>query len=281
MWFLGYDLDETPPDHSILSKARSRFGPALYEWFFGLIVRTCRDAGLIDGNRLVLDATLIRANASLDSLGSRSLHAQLPAAEDYLSQVWAENPVEVEGARDPEEPIAPNGDDKPITRLKSNERRVSATDPDSSLVSRNSLPPMMAHKVHMAVDDGPGKVITGVVATPGSAAECHQVARLVGQHTRLVRQLPAQVVADKAYGTREAYRFLRDQGIKPAIRTRRQWRKKHDAKIAAGFHYDPAVDQFVCPEGKKLYRNSTRQDGSALYKAHRYACRNCAKRSTL
>jgi hypothetical protein len=25
MWFLGYDIDETPPDHSILSKARARF----------------------------------------------------------------------------------------------------------------------------------------------------------------------------------------------------------------------------------------------------------------
>lgn len=104
MWFLGYDLDEIPPDHSILSKARARFGPALYEWFFGLIVRACRDAGLIDGNRLVLDATLIRANASLDSLVSRSLHVQLPATEDYLDQVWAENPVEVEEAQDPEEP---------------------------------------------------------------------------------------------------------------------------------------------------------------------------------
>src|SRR5881397_3878721 len=27
MWFLGYDLDEAPPDHSVLSKARRRFGP--------------------------------------------------------------------------------------------------------------------------------------------------------------------------------------------------------------------------------------------------------------
>ncbi len=26
-WFLGYDLDEAIPDHSVLSKARRRFGP--------------------------------------------------------------------------------------------------------------------------------------------------------------------------------------------------------------------------------------------------------------
>jgi len=27
LWFPGYDLDETPTDHSILSKARARYGP--------------------------------------------------------------------------------------------------------------------------------------------------------------------------------------------------------------------------------------------------------------
>ncbi len=26
LWFLGYDLDEQPPEHSILSKARARYG---------------------------------------------------------------------------------------------------------------------------------------------------------------------------------------------------------------------------------------------------------------
>ncbi len=30
-WFLGYDLDETPPDHSMLSKARARFGLPVYQ----------------------------------------------------------------------------------------------------------------------------------------------------------------------------------------------------------------------------------------------------------
>jgi transposase len=70
MWFLGYDLEETPPDHSILSKARARFGKELYEQFFGLVVKACRDAGLIVGDTLVMDATLLKANASLDFLSA-------------------------------------------------------------------------------------------------------------------------------------------------------------------------------------------------------------------
>lgn len=32
-WFLGYELDEPIPDHSVLSKARKRYGVAVYERF--------------------------------------------------------------------------------------------------------------------------------------------------------------------------------------------------------------------------------------------------------
>ncbi len=44
-WFLGYDLDEVPPDHSVLSKARVRFGLPVYQAFFTEIVRQCERAG--------------------------------------------------------------------------------------------------------------------------------------------------------------------------------------------------------------------------------------------
>jgi len=43
MWFLGYDIDEIPPNHSILSKARKRFGRATYEQFFREIVKLCKE----------------------------------------------------------------------------------------------------------------------------------------------------------------------------------------------------------------------------------------------
>ncbi|MBC7342257.1 MAG: hypothetical protein H5U02_07375 [Clostridia bacterium] len=30
MWFIGYGIDECPPDHRILCKARRRFGKQVY-----------------------------------------------------------------------------------------------------------------------------------------------------------------------------------------------------------------------------------------------------------
>ena len=35
LWFLGYDLDSEIPDHSVLSKARKRWGEELFKEFFG------------------------------------------------------------------------------------------------------------------------------------------------------------------------------------------------------------------------------------------------------
>ena len=43
-WFLGYDLDEATPDHSVLSKARARFGLPVFQAFFAEIVRQCARA---------------------------------------------------------------------------------------------------------------------------------------------------------------------------------------------------------------------------------------------
>ncbi len=75
-WFLGYDLDETPPDHSMLSKARARFGLPVYQAAFTEVVRQCERAGLVRGDVLYVDSTLVKANASLGSAGARALLTQ-------------------------------------------------------------------------------------------------------------------------------------------------------------------------------------------------------------
>ncbi|MFH1603590.1 MAG: transposase, partial [Pseudomonadota bacterium] len=44
MWFLGYDLDDEIPNHSVLSKARARWGVEAFRGFFERIVRQCVEA---------------------------------------------------------------------------------------------------------------------------------------------------------------------------------------------------------------------------------------------
>lgn len=91
LWFIGYDLDESVPDHSVLSKARARFGPTVYLGFFKEIVRQCEQAGLVRGDKVYLDSTLVEANASIDSVGSRALVSQLPDASEHVRKLWEDN----------------------------------------------------------------------------------------------------------------------------------------------------------------------------------------------
>jgi transposase len=66
--FLGYDLDDEVPNHSVLSKARARWGVKAFKGFFERIVWQCVEAGLIDGSKVFLDASLIDADASNNSV---------------------------------------------------------------------------------------------------------------------------------------------------------------------------------------------------------------------
>jgi hypothetical protein len=49
LWFLGYDLDSEVPNHSVLSKARARWGVEAFRSFFERVVWQCVEAGLVDG----------------------------------------------------------------------------------------------------------------------------------------------------------------------------------------------------------------------------------------
>ncbi|MGZ3597547.1 MAG: transposase [Syntrophales bacterium] len=68
LWFLGYDLDSIIPNHSVLSKARVRWGLSVFKNFFERIVWQCVEAGLVDGTKLFMDLSLIQADASNNSV---------------------------------------------------------------------------------------------------------------------------------------------------------------------------------------------------------------------
>src|SRR5947209_161935 len=80
-WYLGYNLDESLPDHSSLSKIRTRLGLLVFRRFFEAIAEQCAQAGLVWGKELIFDATKVRANASMDSL-KPVLH---PVVDNHLT----------------------------------------------------------------------------------------------------------------------------------------------------------------------------------------------------
>ena len=68
-WFCRLSLEDDIPDHSSLSRIRDRYGEEIFEAVFRRIVALCKEKGLVAQEcRVMTDATLIAANASLNSL---------------------------------------------------------------------------------------------------------------------------------------------------------------------------------------------------------------------
>jgi transposase len=70
-WYLGYDLNEPLPDHSSLTRIRTRYGVDVFRRFFEKIVEQCQQEGLVWGKELYFDGTKVAANAGKESLKPR------------------------------------------------------------------------------------------------------------------------------------------------------------------------------------------------------------------
>jgi hypothetical protein len=104
-WYLGYDLFEPLPDHSILTRIRERYGLLTFRRFFERIVQECADAGLVWGEELFFDATKVEANASMESRIPRF------SAEAHLGELFESEGAPETEARDDAQGPPPAGAD--------------------------------------------------------------------------------------------------------------------------------------------------------------------------
>jgi transposase len=74
-WFVGYGLHEVLPDHSSLTRIRQRWGAERFRRIFERTVQACVSAGVAKGEVVHIDASLIRANVSWESLAVRHMEA--------------------------------------------------------------------------------------------------------------------------------------------------------------------------------------------------------------
>ena len=75
--FLDLDLEETPPNHSTLSRTRRRIDVETHGEVFTGVMKQLAQAGLVQGKTIGIDATTLAANAAMRSLVRRD------TGEDY------------------------------------------------------------------------------------------------------------------------------------------------------------------------------------------------------
>jgi len=255
-WFAGYALDEALPEHSSLTRIRQRWGAERFKAIFRRTVRACIDAGLVSGETVHLDATLIRADVSWESV-----------AADYAAQTLAENVA-------PEEPSPP-----PARARRPKAKKRSASDPDATLATSSKdyhLEP--SYKQLTAVDDQAG-VILDVEVTTGETSEGTRLPEQLERVADALGHDPAVITADTAYAHGTNYAACEARGIDAVIPPRREARRRYERLPARRFRYDPRRDCLTCPAGHLLSYASTTERGGRVYRAPVAACRGCPLRA--
>jgi transposase len=274
LWFLGYDLDSEIPDHSILSKARSRWGSEVFETVFAQGVSACVKAGLVDGRKIHMDGSLVDANASNNSVckGSEALIERL--RHELQPQM-----AKLDEASDPE----PQRRRAKKYNHPKNRSLVNTTDPDAAIVRKAPLGPRARYKNHRVVDDRCG-VITAVQTTSGDVEENSKLMPLVEQHQKNTCCKVETVVADAQYGTVENFRSCQEQGLVSHMAdfSLHQAERPQNQGIFGieQFAYDPQTDTYRCPAGQTLTRRKHKTQRLAYeYACPAAICRECSMRS--
>ena len=267
LWFLDYDLDSDIPNHSVLSKARKKWGMAAFKSFFERVVWQCVEAGLVDGKKIFVDSSLIDADASNNSvIDPHSLKRHLKNSYRELEKRLADKDEISKESKGVSQGV--------------NARYVSTTDPEASIVRRGK--PKLQHQTHRAVDPG-YEVITATEMTPGAVNEAHRLTSLMDRHQANTGKRAETVVADSKYGTIDNFLACYDRGVKAHIpnldRNRKNKGRRQSIFSEDRFSYDPKTDTYRCPAGKILKRRSLHKNRQSIdYSATRKECKRCALR---
>jgi hypothetical protein len=298
-WYLGYDLHESLPDHSSLTRIRERYGLEVFRGFFDRIVEMCVEAGLVWGEELFVDSTTVRANAAKAALVPRF------AARKHLDGLFGEEQAgatgETNGGADAS---LPGSDDEELEAAnaarrdffssagrhgtksrtpnpnKISDHVVNKTDPDACLIGQLRGTARMGYKVHYVVDGGKARVILTALATRADVKDNQPMLDLIWHTTFRWRLKPHHVTGDSVYGTIPNVKALEQAGIRaymPVIDY--TWGKKSLFR-KDDFAYDAERDVYRCPAGEVLRNTGARKKlRLTRYVADPAVCNSCPLKS--
>lgn len=251
LWFLELDLDSEVANHSVLSKARARWGAGVFEELFVRVVQACVEAGLVSGDKIHVDGSLVDADASRDSVSKREIRRV------YVQQAQKLTRLEVESGGKVLE---------------------SRTDPDAAVVRRGRADVSRPrYKHHRAVDDAHG-VVTAVHTTSGDGHEADELEELIEGHEKSTGESVETVVGDFQYGTNENYRLCAKREIHchlGDVKSKMKMERASEVYPVEAFEYHAAEDHCVCPAGEILKRYASRELDKRGYAEYRIGARYC------
>ena len=214
--FLRLGNRDKVPDHSWLSKTRSRLPHEVHEQVFGWVLALVAEGGLVKGERIGVDGSTMEANAALRTIVRRD------SGETYrqmLTRMAQESGV-----------ATPRLDD--LVRLDrarkgkklSNEDWTSPTDADAKIARMKDGTTRLAYKPEHAVDLDTGVIVAAPIhpADEGDTTTLKPTLdeaekNLSAMDLAPTREDPCDLIADKGYHSRAVLKGLDDGPWKTRI----------------------------------------------------------------
>lgn len=214
--FLRLANRDKVPDHSWLSKTRSRLPHEVHEQVFVWILNLVAERGLVKGERIGVDGSTMEANAALRTIVRRD------TGETYRQMLT--RMAEESGVATPTIDDLVRLDRRRQGKKLSNEDWTSPTDPDAKIARMKDGPTHLAYKPEHAVDLDTGVIVAAPIhpADEGDTttleptlAEAQKNLSAVGLAP--TSEDPCDLIADKGYHSRAVLKDLDDGPWKTRI----------------------------------------------------------------
>ena len=308
LYFIDYDIDDSLPWHSTISRTRKLLPNAIFEEAFERVLQKCVDSGLVSGHTQAIDSAYIKANASLDSL-----EVKKPASDliEHIREVKQLNDIEededkTEGPRRKakvdcsteeqrtrqvnkdqlrdldthqqwfrDKKYGPLGSQDPRARYLSNKTHYSPVDPDARVAVKPGKPRQLYYMSSMSVDRA-HHVITHIRANHADRKDSLNLIDIARQTRKRLKRRDLKMdtlLADTGFSNGENYKYLEENGITGYIPTHGQYEGTRE-----GFEYEPEEDRWRCSQGKyATFRKIKYQKNhpDKLYYTRRSDCKGC------
>jgi transposase len=239
-WFCRLGLDGAVPDHSTFSKNRhGRFRDSdLLRRLFEVTVRRCMAEGIVGGEGFVVDASMIRADAS--------------------RQTGVANPEDLnpeEASRAVGEYLAVLDDAAFGAATDVSPKFVSPTDPAARWTAAAGGPACYAYCDNYLIDVEHAVVVDVEATTAVRQAEVGAAQTMLTRTAETFGLWPVRLIADTGYGSAAMLGWLvHERGIEPHIPVFDKSQRSDGTFSRSDFAYDRRRDLYVCPGGKELRR---------------------------
>jgi transposase len=289
--FIGCAVHEGTPDHSTLSRLRTRLPLTVYEQVFHFVMRVLNQQGLLQGRVAGVDSTYLRADASMKNIVRRG------SGEGYKS--YLKRLAKESGIKNPTDEDARRLD---RTRKKktSNKEWASATDPEAEITRLKDGRTRLAYKAEHTVDMETGAVLAAEIlpATTSDAESIITSTAKANENIAAARDEDddeddddrdggctvgtdaiEEVVGDKGYHKSSTLQRFADEGVRTYIPERRQ---KHRRRWAGNGGREMAVAVYQNRARVKTAKSKRyqRRRGELLERTFAHLCETGGHRRT-